>query len=92
MLVRWTELAVDDFTHICDYTEAHFGPAQGRRTALAIYDGVDSLKTQIHKGRPGRKPGTRELSIPKLPFVVIYRVRGSVVEINRILHGAQRWP
>jgi toxin ParE1/3/4 len=43
-------------------------------------------------GRPGRKPNTRELGIPKLPFVVIYRVRESVIEINRILHGAQKWP
>jgi ParE toxin of type II toxin-antitoxin system, parDE len=38
MLVRWTETAANDLTHICDYTEEHFGPAQARRTAIAIYD------------------------------------------------------
>jgi plasmid stabilization system protein ParE len=38
MLVRWTTSAADDLTHICDYTEEHFGPPQARRTALAIYD------------------------------------------------------
>jgi toxin ParE1/3/4 len=92
MLVRWTTSAADDLTHICDYTEEHFGPAQARRAALAIYDSVESLRALPQKGRPGRKPNTREVSIPKLPFVVIYRVREGVIEINRILHGAQKWP
>jgi toxin ParE1/3/4 len=92
MRVRWTEAAAADFTHICDYTSDHFGPAQARHAALAIYDSVDSLRAMPHKGRHGRKHGTRELTIPKLPFVVIYRVRESSIEVNRILHGARKWP
>jgi plasmid stabilization system protein ParE len=36
--------------------------------------------------------GTRELPLPPLPFVVVYRLRGEAVEIARVLHGAQRWP
>jgi toxin ParE1/3/4 len=92
MLVRWTEPAVNDFTHICDYTEERFSSAQARRTALAIYDRIESLKSFPHKGRPGRRPNTRELDIPKLPFVAIYRVRNGTIEIHRILHRAQRWP
>jgi plasmid stabilization system protein ParE len=43
-------------------------------------------------GRPGRKPGTREWVSSPLPYIVVYRVRKEVVEIVRILHGAQRWP
>jgi toxin ParE1/3/4 len=66
--------------------------AQARRAAIAIWDSVESLGTFPNQGRPGRKPNTRELDIPKLRFVVIYRVRDAVVEINRILHGAQKWP
>jgi toxin ParE1/3/4 len=92
MFVRWTTSAVDDFTNICDYTDERFGAAQARRAALGIYDAIDSLTALPHKGRSGRKPNTRELSIPKLPFVVIYRIREGVIEINRILHGAQKWP
>jgi toxin ParE1/3/4 len=92
MLVRWTPPAVDDFTHICDYTDEHFGSDQARRTALMIYDSVESLTAFPHKGRLGRKPNTRELDIQKLPFVVIYRLREGVIEVARILYGAQRWP
>jgi toxin ParE1/3/4 len=92
MLVRWTRPAVADFTHICDYTEERFGAAQARRAAIAIYDSVESLKTLPNKGRPGRKSNTREFVVPHLPFVVIYRFREGVIEVNRILHGAQKWP
>jgi toxin ParE1/3/4 len=41
---------------------------------------------------PGRVPGTRELVIPKTPYVVPYRVRGSTIEIARVYHSSRRWP
>jgi plasmid stabilization system protein ParE len=82
----------DDIAHICDYTEERFGAAQARRTALAIYSAADSLKDTPHRGRTGRKPGTRELPLSGFPFVIIYRAGKEAVEIIRILHGAQQWP
>ena len=43
---------------------------------------------------PGRVEGTRELPVPPLPFIVVYRVLegADVVEIVNVVHGAQRWP
>ncbi len=92
MIVRWTTPAADDLAHICDYTENRFGTAQARRAALAIYDVADGLKGMPNRGRIGRKPGTREITVVGLPFVIIYRVRKDAVEIARILHGSQQWP
>ena len=45
-------------------------------------------------GRPGREPGCRELSIARTPFVVVYRVRPRLqqVEVFRFLHTRQQWP
>jgi toxin ParE1/3/4 len=40
----------------------------------------------------GRWPGTRELIIPRTPDILPYRVRGEIVEIVRVFHGARRWP
>jgi len=40
----------------------------------------------------GRVEGTRELPLPPLPFVIVYRVLPEAVEISNIIHGAQRWP
>jgi toxin ParE1/3/4 len=41
-------------------------------------------------GHPGRVPGTRELVIPKTPFVIPYRVRDDVLEVLRAYHHARR--
>jgi len=60
--------------------------------ALTIYEGISSLTQFPYRGRPGRKPDTRELVFPGLPFLAVYRVRADAIEINRILHGAQNWP
>jgi toxin ParE1/3/4 len=92
VIIRWTDLAVRDLTEICDYIEQHDSATSARRVALTIYEGADSLAQFPHLGRSGRKANTRELPIRGLPFLVIYRIRGEVVEINRILHGAQNWP
>jgi plasmid stabilization system protein ParE len=56
MLVRWTKPAVDDFTHICDYTEEHFGPAQARRAALSIYESVEFLRRFLTMGGRAASP------------------------------------
>jgi toxin ParE1/3/4 len=92
MRLRWTEPAVRDLRSICDYIDEHDGPAAARRIALRIYKAVNSLAASPHKGRPGRKPNTRELVIPGLPWLAIYRIREHAVEVSRILHGAQRLP
>ncbi len=92
MRVRWTKPAADDLTCICDYTLEHFGAEQAYRTAIAIYEGADFLGIAPERGRKGRKPGTREVVIRGLPFVMIYRLSEYGVEVLRILHGAQKWP
>ena len=92
MIVRWTKPAADDLSHICDYTEKRFGAAQARRAALTIYDSAGALKDMPLRGRAGRKPGTRELTVAGFPFVIIYRAGKEAVEVVRILHGSQQWP
>lgn len=45
-------------------------------------------------GRPGRQPDTRELSIVRTPFLIVYRIRPKAqrIEILRFLHSRQQWP
>jgi toxin ParE1/3/4 len=42
--------------------------------------------------RRGRRANTRELDVPALPFVIVYRVVDDTVQILRVLHDAQTWP
>jgi toxin ParE1/3/4 len=60
--------------------------------AVRVYETVGTLLQFPHLGRSGRKQGTRELVLSGLPFLAIYRVGADVIEIARILHGAQKWP
>lgn len=43
-------------------------------------------------GRAGRAKDTRELVVSGTPYLLIYRISGEIVEITRVLHGAQDWP
>lgn len=92
MRIRWTEPAAVDLTHICDYIEKQNGPDVAGRIAREIHGRIGSLAEFPLLGRPGRKPTTRELVFRGLPYIAIYRTRADIIEINRILHGAQRWP
>ncbi|TXT41411.1 MAG: addiction module antitoxin [Comamonadaceae bacterium] len=53
---------------------------------------VDMLMQHPQMGRPGRMKGTRELVISRTPFIVVYRVKGTRIEVIRLLHSSQQWP
>jgi toxin ParE1/3/4 len=64
-----------------------------RRASCSAFRAEVRLLVELpHRGRPGRWPGTRELVIPRTPYIVPYRVRGDFIEILRVFHGARRWP
>jgi toxin ParE1/3/4 len=92
MRIRWTDPAIDDFTSICDYISQHSGGPAARHVALAIHEEIDLLAKFPEFGRTGRKTGTRELVLSRLPYIAIYRIHLDSVQILRILHGARRWP
>jgi len=40
-------------------------------------------------GRRGQAGGTREIVVVGLPYIVVYRQDGNLVEIVGVFHGAQ---
>jgi len=67
-------------------------PAAADHVAAAIRGSVDSLGRLPQRGRPGRVPDTRELVVPRTPYIVPYSVHGDTIEILAVLHSARRWP
>ena len=60
---------------------------------LELIEQTEALLTHhAALGRPGRVPGTRELVIGGLPYVIPYRMRDGAIEILRVLHTSRRWP
>jgi toxin ParE1/3/4 len=92
MTILWSPEAIDDLTSIRAYI-AEDNPAAARGVVLHIIQNIEKLlSSNPQMGRPGRVPGTRELVIPKTPFVVPYRLQRNVIQILRVYHGARRWP
>jgi plasmid stabilization system protein ParE len=56
----------------------------GRRLVVA----ADKLAPFPHSGRPGVREGTREIATV-WPYVIVYRVTETEVQILRILHSAR---
>lgn len=57
-----------------------------------IAEQIEILLQHPEMGRPGRKKGTRELVISRTPFVAVYRINGTRIEVIRLLHSSQQYP
>jgi plasmid stabilization system protein ParE len=62
-----------------------------RRVVKAVRVSVTRLREFPESGKPGTVPGTRELVVRNLPYVVVYRVVGGDVEVVRVLHTSTDW-
>ena len=89
MRIRWTTPARQDLARHHDYI-AEDDPDAAERVEAAIAEAVERLADYPHRGRPGRRVGTRELVVADFPtYIVVYRVTETEVRITRILHGRQ---
>lgn len=90
--IEWMDGAVSDLQGISEHIERDRNVAAANRVTQAIYDAVQSLRTMPYRGRSGRLEGSRELVVPRLPYIVFYRVLEKRVAIIGIVHGAQKRP
>ena len=90
-IVRWTRRATLRLDQIGDHI-LEDNPAAAGRVVARIVSAAEHLGGQPNMGRPGRIGGTRELVFADIPYIVVYRVTASAVEIVTVMHGAQRWP
>jgi plasmid stabilization system protein ParE len=68
------------------------GPWHRDGIVRTIYEAVQSLRTMPYRGRYGRLDNTRELVVPRLPYLVVYEIVEERLVVLNVLHGAQRWP
>ncbi len=91
MRLRWTGDAINDLVSLRRYIEKD-KPGAARDMVLKITDAVTNLQDQLHIGRPGRVPYTREFVVPGTPYIIPYRVKRDIVEVLRVIHGTIEWP
>lgn len=88
MDIRWTTEASSSLEQISLHI-AEDNPEVARKTVRNIFERIEMLVTFPRRGRIGREEGTRELVLAPLPYIVVYRVKDSSIEILQIRHGAQ---
>lgn len=91
MIVEWTSPAEDELDEIWSFIAVDNIDAADR-TVERLRLAAATLAEHSAIGRPGRMGNTRELVVPSLPYLLIYRVTGQTIFILRVYHGARRWP
>ena len=89
--VRWSKQAGRDMTEAHDFI-AQDDPDAALRMILTVESATEYLLTFPSMGREGRLKNTRELVIPHLPYLIVYRSASSDAAILRVLHASRDRP
>jgi toxin ParE1/3/4 len=89
--VLWSRHALEDVESIWRYVAADDAEA-----AEALISRIDLAAEAVGRfpgsGRAGRVSGTREHTVARTRYVLVYSVAAGGAQILRVLHGAQEWP
>jgi toxin ParE1/3/4 len=91
MNVVWLATAERDLDGLSNYIAAD-NPEAALRIFTTIRRSVKQLGAHPHIGREGRVDRTRELVIPKLPYIVVYFPTGQEIRILAVVHTSRKWP
>lgn len=92
MHARLTDDAVNDLEKLADYLHPR-NPQALQRMLAAIFTTIGQLELFPFLGHEGRVEGTRELVVPRTPFIIVYSLIDPVfIDIDRILHGRMKYP
>lgn len=91
-MIRLSPGAEADLLSIVETVAADSGAATARR----VYDRIRGALLPLDRfplmARAGRVAGTRELSVPGLPYLVIFEAEPDGILVIAIVHGARLWP
>ena len=91
MTIVWSPRAIEHLAHLREYI-ARDNPNAAKRIASALLEAIERLAQLPNLGRPGRVAGTRELVVPRVPYIIPYRLRGDRLEVVAVFHARQKWP
>jgi addiction module RelE/StbE family toxin len=92
MHVRFSEAAEADLNAIHDYISQY-----NQAAALRIIDALLLASFQLEAfpflGRPGKIRDTRELTVPRTPYFIVYTLPDDyTIDVERILHARLQYP
>jgi plasmid stabilization system protein ParE len=84
--------AARDDIHAAYIYYAGRNPDVAGRIVRSIHDAIAGLAQFPLMGREGVVPGTRERILTRFAYKIVYEILGDTIEVDRVLHMAQRWP
>lgn len=93
MKIRWLRKALKNVEQEASYISRE-NPAAANEVIQRIYNSVALLADNPTLGHPGRIPDTRELVVPGTRYIIPYRVRPRLnqIEILRVFHVSRKPP
>ena len=93
MQVKWLNKALQNLDDEAEYI-AKDDPAAAQLVVQRIVDAINLLPDNPALGHVGRVHGTRELVIADTRYIVPYRVKPRLqqIEILRVFHASRRLP
>lgn len=93
MQIKWLEKALNNLDEEAAYI-AKNDPQAAQIVVQRIYDAVSLLCDTPALGHPGRIHGTRELIVPDTRYIIPYRVKTELqqVQILRVFHSSRKSP
>ena len=92
MKVNWSPEALDDLVGLHEYISTDNPDAADRVVDTIVDFAEKQLDVFPRSGHQGRLTGTHELNVPRLPYIIPYRIAARSIEILRVYHTARRWP
>lgn len=93
MEIAWTDEALDDLEDILAYYHVEAGPDVADAVQQRIVAEIDALQTFPERIRASdRVPGTRELVVRRLPYIVFVKLSTEGLVVLNIVHTARKFP
>jgi len=83
--LRWTRRALADFEQAHDHI-AQDNPEAARQIAQRLLDATETLLEYPRIGRVGEDEDSREWRVDKTPYLLVYAIKGEVIELWRVWH------
>ena len=93
MQIKWLIRALENLNDEAEYI-AKDDPASAKMVVQKIYTAVSLLSDNPALGHAGRIHGTRELVVPNTRYIIPYRVKVELnqIQILRVFHTSRKSP
>ncbi len=93
MRILWSSEALDDLENILAYYDQETSQRVAEAVEKRIIGEIAALPPYLERIRASdRVPGTRELVVNKLPYIVFVQVRDDALIILNIVHTRKKFP